>query len=120
MYETERAWAAGFHDGEGSAYLFTGNGAKGQLRVSVQQTDPEVLHRYQRAVGVGNVTGPYPRKAPRQGVYVFSASGDAAFEVYERLLPYLGSVKRRQFADAIVRTVRRPLGAGARGAIKRR
>lgn len=54
--ETERAWAAGFFDGEGSATYIK---ARRKLEVSAKQVDRRPLDRFVKAVGWGKVYGPY-------------------------------------------------------------
>ena len=55
----EIIWAAGFFDGEGSLHI-----AKkvNHVRIALGQVDPRPLERFQRAVGVGRVYGPYRSK----------------------------------------------------------
>lgn len=96
------AWAAGFYDGEGSVGLSGPGGRYPQLRIS--QCHPEVLQRFRLAVGgIGFVTGPHPRPAPRQDVWVYRTSGMNAQAVAAMLWPFLSSVKRAQFRDVTVR-----------------
>lgn len=66
----ELAWAAGFYDGEGclsaQRHLKPGpksNPALFSTAMIISQTDPEVLRRFQSAVGgLGVVGGPYEQK----------------------------------------------------------
>lgn len=55
---TELAWAAGLYDGEGC----TTNRGNNQPVMSISQSDPYVLERFAKAVGVGKVHGPYMRE----------------------------------------------------------
>ena len=52
----ELAWAAGFFDGEG-CFCFSEAGQ--YVCVSITQTEREPLDRFERAVGLGKVNGPY-------------------------------------------------------------
>ena len=70
MSEIELAWAAGLFDGEGTISLVTHRKKRKtktyeykQVHVLVSQSgSPEVLERFQRAVGgLGKIYGPYER-----------------------------------------------------------
>ena len=103
---TELAWAAGFFDGEGHVNNENNKGkGKHHLRLQVSQTKgPELLARFCRAVGgAAHVVGPYGPygKATHAPHWQAVAHGEHVIDVYERLLPYLGSVKREQFRQAI-------------------
>jgi hypothetical protein len=111
MERTELAWAAGFWDGEGSAYL-TGADARttkypqARINQSSPAGVPEVLVRFQRVLGFGRIQGPDLAEG-REPLYrwVVSSRADvnATFDV---LRAWLGDVKRAQFRDV--------LGVGAR------
>jgi len=98
----ELAWAAGFFDGEGSAFARTERARPGYRRfvVSVPQSGadraPEVLVRFQSAVAAGAIG---PRDV--DGVYRWRASGSDARSVIALLSPHLGAVKRRQASAAL-------------------
>lgn len=103
MSNTERAWAAGFFDGEGSTVPNrTRNGNLNPPSISINQASdndlpPEVLERFCRAVGVmGKITGPYiqENRKPRYNIRYGRLSDVRS--VLEALWPYLGSVKREQ------------------------
>lgn len=106
MDRTEFSWAAGFWDGEGSAYL-TGALERGtrqpQARVNQSSASgvPEVLERFQRAVGFGEVKGPELREG-REPLYrwVVSSRADVS-RVLTTLRPWLGIVKRRQLETVL-------------------
>jgi hypothetical protein len=102
--EQDVAWAAGIFDGEGSTstYLTKPNKIpRRQMAVSqggLPGQMPAVLTRFKGIVGVGNVTGPY-----RDGLYYWKTTRKDAVDLVGALLwPYLGGVKRRQFAVAAV------------------
>ncbi len=100
MQKLDLAWAAGLFDGEGSV----NNAAKGKLRLSVAQTDREVLDRFAKAVGLGTVNGPYgpyedgPTKKP---LFAYTANTRHAEKVLNDLWPYLSSVKKEDARRAI-------------------
>lgn len=116
MDRTELAWAAGFWDGEGSAYL-TGSRERGtrQPQARINQAGqggmPEVLVRFHAAVGRrGTLHGP-EKKIGRKDLYYWAASSRATIvEVAELLAPWLGPIKLAQFATTLgtpVLTLRR-------------
>lgn len=110
MSELELAWAAGFFDGEGCTTLSTQMQLRSgkfyeynSIHLNVNQVDREVLDRFQRAVGLGRVGGPYSKKGPNQQdqySYRCGAIQEVRF-VLEALWPYLGSVKKLQALDKI-------------------
>jgi len=109
----ELAWAAGFFDGEGWA-----NAARRADRRTVQpqarvnQADPngipEVLLRFQRALGgLGRIGGPFVKDG-RKDLYRWEVSSRGDVEVlHHLLLPCLGQVKLDEFANALGRSAAR-------------
>lgn len=70
------------------------------IRVTISQKDPEVLKKFARIVGVGNVNGPYKTKTSE--VYQWSKGGiDGVRHVAKVLWPYLGTVKKLQANEVI-------------------
>lgn len=102
--DTDYAWAAGFWDGEGNVSL-TYRGAHNIPRIVVQiaQVHREVLDKFQRVVGYGNVLGPYnPRGANSQPYYVWRVEGVNHLHTIKTVLePYLGSEKLNQMNLAL-------------------
>lgn len=77
------AWAAGIFDGEGTVTWTNGRTRK-TLRLSVAQSgSPEIPERFQKAVGLGSVHGPYGPYGThtRQPQYQWNANGADAHEV---------------------------------------
>lgn len=107
---TEIAWAAGFFDGEG----YCGLSSDGYVSVKIGQIHPEVLERFARAVGHGQVTG--PRKVgdnPNwQDLWSYQIGGEPAILVMNLLWPYLSTVKRIQFRVALDNAKRRTFRVG--------
>lgn len=90
---TELIWAAGFFDGEGCSLLNSG-----YVAISISQNHTEVLERFQRAVGLGSITGPYETSnTNRHPAWHFNAFGRDAIEVMDQILPHLSSVKVEQW-----------------------
>lgn len=92
---TELAWAAGFFDGEGCTTQ-----CRWSPTIYVSQNDREVLDRFQAAVGLGKVRGPYRRSKssykPESPRYIFHTSGATTAEVLKLLWPFLSRVKKEQ------------------------
>ena len=97
----QRAWAAGFFDGEGWAssarYSRRHGGMTSSPMIGVGQAEPELLERFLSIVGVGRVSGPTP-----QGMFAFKAHGLEKVERIAALLwPWLGSRKRQQITRVL-------------------
>lgn len=103
MNLTELAWAAGFFDGEGHVAL------QSSPLVSIHQTDRAVLDRFQVAVAVGLVAGPYA-KGHWSPAWVYRTSNWRDSQVVLALLwKFLSAPKRAQFHDRFSRYLARPL-----------
>ena len=105
--ELERAWAAGFFDGEGYVgcnLRWAGKKRYRRIDVQVTQNDPEVLERFRAAVGAGKVYGPYhtPKRANPMWKYGIG-SAEGVRHVLEVLRPYLSSIKTKQAEEALLR-----------------
>jgi hypothetical protein len=97
----QRAWAAGFFDGEGWAssarYSRRHGGMTASPVIGVGQAEPELLERFLSIVGVGTVRGPTAR-----GMFAFKAHGQEKVERLAALLwPWLGSRKREQITRVL-------------------
>lgn len=106
--QIERAWAAGFFDGEGYIafrYASTGKGRwYRRIEIQVTQCDPFVLERFARAVGVGRVYGPYEagRKANHSPQWKYQiAGGPTVKSVIDQLKDFLSPVKLEQARVAL-------------------
>jgi hypothetical protein len=93
---TELAWAAGFFDAEGTTSLSQGR----YLRAAVPQKGPtgvpEVLVRFQRAVGVGQIYGPKDAL-----IYQWTTTSPIkSVQAIAAIWPWLSSVKRAQVMRA--------------------
>lgn len=106
MDRTELAWAAGFWDGEGSAYLSgSSDRVTKQPHARINQSSttgvPEVLVRFRSVVGFGKVQGP-DLKDGREPLYRWEISKRAEIEeLLEVLLPFLGGVKLAQLESVL-------------------
>ena len=101
----ETAWAAGFFEGEGYFSAMTRRLKDGPRRypyVGINNTDLEMLERFQRIVGVGTISA---RKADTkfnskpQWRWIATRRGDTEY-VYELFKPWL-SATRRAKADPL-------------------
>lgn len=95
--EVDRAWAAGFWDGEGSTSLRRPRaGAKPigcRMYISQKDTGPELLERFLTIVGVGSVK----ERGTRPGVWQWTVQDQAGCKrALDVLWPYLGTPKREQ------------------------
>jgi hypothetical protein len=101
MTATELAWAAGFFDGEGSVCTRKRGGWR-ELWLQVPQSgDTETLYRFQRAVGIGKVCGPWQYRPNMLPSYRFDVRGKMVEPVIKALWPYLSGPKRAQAEKAI-------------------
>lgn len=97
--ETEFAWAAGFFDGEGCVRFRNGERG-GTFTLQIAQVHREPLDRFCVAVSVGKVYGPYKaRSATRKPYYAYFAFGLPAKGAFEKMRPYLSSIKRVEGDD---------------------
>lgn len=109
----ELAWAAGFFCGEGSfvsGWSRTDELWRVMFSITQKSTKgrPEVLSRFQQAVGLGAVGGPYSRQTYR----AVSGGASATLRLAALLWPWLSRVKRAQ-AIAAFRKRRELLGGKA-------
>lgn len=96
----ERAWAAGFFDGEGCVHiaeLKTRYGLRHCLRITVTQRKIEPLTRFTYAVGV---EGSMEFKQQGKGCWQLVYAGPKAQAVLRALLPFL-SLKKQEAELAI-------------------
>lgn len=106
MDRTELAWAAGFWDGEGSAWLSRPEGrnrAYPSARINQSSTTgvPEVLLRFRRAVAVGRVQGPELTEG-REPLYKWVVSSrEEVRSTFLALRQWLGETKRTQFRQTL-------------------
>lgn len=117
--EFEYAWSAGIIDGEGSIRVqkyFPHGKLKHvyhQLRVVVDNTDPEMILKLKSIFGQNIYFGQKPKNERSKQIYGWCAIGRGAEDVINKVLPYLVT-KRKQAEIALefARTIRNP---GRRG-----
>jgi len=107
--DTERAWGAGFFDGEGSVGVGGNRNRLGrqpwmEIPQSNAQGAPDSLVRFRALVGCGSITGPHPPRNPwaRLPGYRWELGGHGKVEMVAGILwPWLGSDKRSQIEWAL-------------------
>lgn len=86
----EAAYLAGFIDGEGSIMLVQrSHGLGGHLRLSITNTDKEVLDWVVEVAGVGAVNRHRDEGETNRATWLYRANGDAAASIIEQIRPYL-------------------------------
>ena len=99
--KTERAWAAGFFDGEGCIRHQSTMGNR-IVSINIAQTNIEPLERFLACVDAGKIYGPYRHKnKPHHKPYwVFTSHkiGDIR-KIFKALRPYLSSIKLNKFIE---------------------
>ena len=102
------AWAGGFFDGEGHVRSI---GDRSYPALQIRQAGsftapPEVLTRFQKAVcGLGYVYGPMfaPERLEHMPQWSYEAHGfEAVQAIFAMVWPWLGPIKRAQFARVIL------------------
>jgi hypothetical protein len=103
-------WAAGVFETTGTATLSGGQPMLNLKQVSPADDagPPELVTRFYAAIGgLGKIGGPYrdnPRTHPRRQPFaMWWARGPEAANVIERLWPWLGEAKRRQWREVVNR-----------------
>lgn len=89
---TEKHWAAGFYEGEGSISFVAPN----KLMLVMPQVDVEPLERFARAVGAGVLCWD-----ARRGIHLLRVSGMEAQRVAMWLWPELSQRRQHQILQAV-------------------
>ena len=97
------AWAAGLFEGEGSFSVRRyGEGGRVGLRMSLSSTDFDVIEKFWRTVGCGNVGGPYWHSASTKPQYAWTLNRAGEFiELASRLRPYLGERRKAKLDECL-------------------
>lgn len=98
---TERAWAAGFFDGEGTtSNEFTRSYPT--IKLVVVQVERELLERFNDAIGqLGTLYGPYPRGDNQPISHVVVTGFERTQMTLALLWPYLSAPKKVQATKAM-------------------
>ena len=106
LTETEKAYLAGFIDGEGCIHICSSNNKRSpipayRLMVAISQADREYLERWRLKLGAGNVHKSGPGSIPgNKQVYNWQIYGREAEMLLRLVLPYL-DIKREQAEVAL-------------------
>jgi hypothetical protein len=93
----ETVWAAGLYEGEGCVTL-----CRGRLRLQLKMVTRASVERFQAALGVGKVYGPYGPYASQLGsqpTYLYVAEGEDFDIAVERLAPHLTKWARERIYE---------------------
>lgn len=102
------AWAAGLFEGEGTIGTQTQNG-RVRIRMALATTDHDILLRFQRIVGCGNITGPKWREKSTKPIWIWTVtSQDDIAKVSLLFSPYLGDRRRNALERAWHRYANQP------------
>ena len=93
-------WAAGIIEGEG---CFSNTARGNELKVTVNMTDEDIIHRLHAAMGVGRVYGPYQHSKLAKKPYWRWVVQDKvnATAAMRRLYPLMGN-RRRAKIDSLL------------------
>ena len=120
MNRESLAWATGLFDGEG-CFHFTSSrrrrrDSEGRQKIEhsiqtrITQKDREVLDRFQTAVGLGRVYGPYKSTDGKPRIpWQFAAYGlEQTQAIIVMLWPWLGRLKRQQALTVLAQAAAHP------------
>ena len=94
MSESERGWFSGIFDGEGS--IIEIKPPKKGWRITVGNTNKELLDKITEVVGIGNVsTNPNPKNPKHAQSWCWQINGANAYLILKQILPWL-IVKREK------------------------
>jgi len=96
--ELERAWAAGFFDGEGHTAYARGFLIDVSQKAGPKDRIPETIQRFHEVVRVGKIR--FYGKGNHTRMCCWRAYGEEGISALEQLWPYLGNVKRTQALEA--------------------
>ena len=100
MIPDELMWATGLFEGEGCITMRRRRKRR-YVALSIEMTDEDVLHRFRRVVGVGNVVSPRQRGIRRKPTWTWVVVGHDAETLVRRLLPELGARRRQRALDVL-------------------
>lgn len=73
LNDVDRAWVAGFLEGEGS-FIATHAGGARVIRITASSIDRDVLERLQAITGVGNINLNYPAKGNHHACWIWQVA----------------------------------------------
>jgi len=113
MERHDLAWAAGFFDGEGWANR-SGRGVQARINQAGPDDVPEVLLKFQRAVGVGRIKGPQIRERRQPLYYWHATSRSDIARLAELIGPWICRVKYAELTRTLATRLPNPLWPAAR------
>lgn len=99
MNREEIAWAGGFYEGEGCIFSrYVRRMKDPYTSLIINNTDLEPLERFQAAVGLGHIRGPYqPKQGQRQPQYHYEVNGfEKSQAIIAMLWPFLSARRKAQ------------------------
>lgn len=108
--KTDIAWAAGLFEGEGCLTQGRiGRDRRPYPHMVVSMTDEDVVRRFHRVVGFGNVTEKKPSPSEHKVQWRWDAAGWECLDRFAALLgPYLGQRRQRRLAELLLSYVPPP------------
>lgn len=103
--DIQLAWAAGLFEGEGCISYKKGSrkNSPGYClpRISLTSTDRDVIDRFCRVVGAGNVRDIKRKNAPShwKKAWRWEANGKSAVDIMEAIYPLLGERRRARWGE---------------------
>jgi hypothetical protein len=100
------SWVVGYREGEGAFYYMTfRKGKYGPYyypRVGVGCTDHDVIERLPQYTGLGQITGPYHREAPRKTVWNWAiTTKEDAVTFMQAVHPYMCSRRQARITEVL-------------------
>lgn len=99
----DQAWAAGLFEGEGSiTVLYSAKARRPKVQLSITSTDLDVLRRFRKVAGAGQVYGPYREGTKHRPQYSWRAHGfDLLSRLYDEWKAHLGKRRRERFEEVL-------------------
>jgi hypothetical protein len=100
----EKAWAAGFFDGEGSIHVTRDKrpGRRVLLQINIEQVDPRPLRRWMEAMSLPcNISLRPSRSQNRQSIHRVCLGHDKSIKVIQKMWPYLSEPKQEQILRCV-------------------
>jgi hypothetical protein len=101
----EVAWAAGLFEGEGCIHLMKRSSKNGKAALTLSMADQDVVHRFSRILGVGNLRGPYTQAPGSHWKPMWTWEAGKRREVQSvlnRVLPFLGERRLAKAREVLI------------------
>ena len=91
----EIAWVAGIFEGEGT---IVASSSRKSLRLQLQMTDEDIVHRFAAIVGVGQINS--MKRGENKTIYYWTCAQQEAVNAFVKAVwPWLGSRRRRRYLE---------------------